>query len=278
MAVTLLDGPLGTQLSAHGVATPAPLWSAAALESHPALVRDLHRSYAAAGAQVHTANTFRTRRRAAGPRWRALAAAAIRLAREGLPPGSRLAGSMAPLEDCYRPDLSPPDPGPEHAELAQALAALGCDLLLCETFPHPGEALAAVEAAVATGLPTWASFTAGYRADLLTPAEIAAAARQAEARGASAVLVNCVPATETLRYVRALADSGITVPFGAYANAGHPDEGLGWEQERGDGPARYAELAASWADAGATLIGSCCGTGPQTTRALARRLSAHWPL
>lgn len=262
---------MGTQLNAHGLETPPPLWSAAALRSHPALVASLHRAYAAAGAQVHTANTFRTRRRSAGTEWHALAEKAVRIARASLPPSSTLAGSIAPLEDCYRPDLSPPESRAEHAELAQALAALGCDLLLCETFPHIGEGLAAVEAAVDTGLPVWAAFTAGYRADLLIPEELARAARLAEERGAVAVLVNCVPASQTLRYVRALADSGVQVPFGAYANAGHPTEGLGWARTD-DGPERYAELAAEWVDAGATLIGSCCGTGPETIAALARRL------
>lgn len=271
MAIVLLDGPLGTQLNAHGLQTPAPLWSAAALRSHPELVQQIHRAYAAAGAQVHTANTFRTRRRSAGPHWGVLAEEAVRLAREALPPGAVLAGSIAPLEDCYRPDLSPPDPKPEHAELAGHLASLGCDLLLCETFPHVGEGLCAVEAAAETGCPTWAAFTAGYRADLMEPETLAAAARAAEARGASAVLVNCVPASQTLRYVRALADSGITVPFGAYANAGHPTEGLGWAPAE-DGPRRYAELAAQWAGAGATLIGGCCGTGPETISAIAEVL------
>jgi len=274
MSVTILDGPLGTQLNAHGLETPAPLWSAAALRSHPQLVQRIHRAYADAGAQVHTANTFRTRRRSAGAQWRELAEEAIRLARAALPPGATLAGSIAPLEDCYRPDRSPPAPGAEHAELAAALAALGCDLLLCETFPHVGEGLAAVSAAVATGLPTWAAFTAGYRADLLTPGALAQAAREAEARGAQAVLVNCVPASQTLRYVRALADSGIQVPFGAYANAGHPTEGLGWVSTD-DGPARYAALAQGWVDAGATLVGSCCGTGPDTIAALARCFQTH---
>ena len=175
------------------------------------------------------------------------------------------------MEDCYSPERSPLQPGAEHALLANALVAAGCDLLLCETFPHVGEALAAVEAAASTGAEVWVSFTAGYKADLLTPDEIAAGAREAVDRGASTVLVNCIPARETLRYLRPLADLG--VPFGAYANAGHPDDGLGWvSTDRG--PARYADIAQTWVDIGATVIGSCCGTSPRTTAALAARFSA----
>ncbi len=268
MAVTILDGPLGTELSARGIATPAPLWSAAALTTAPEQVAAIHAAYARAGATVHTADTFRTTARAAGPQWRELVDRAVALARSAIPPHHRLAGSIAPLEDCYSPHLSPPAPGPEHAALAQALHAAGCDVLLCETFPHIGEGLAAVEAAVATGAEVWASFTAGYKADLLTPAQILAGARQAVDRGAAAVLVNCIPAQQTLRYVAPLAELG--VPFGAYANAGHPSEGLGWCSDD-DGAERYADLAGQWIAAGATLIGSCCGTGPHTIAALARR-------
>ena len=271
MPITILDGPLGTELFARGIDTPAPLWSAAALTTHPDAVAAIHREHAEAGAMVHTANTFRTTRRAAGADWRSLVHTATRLARGAIGPEHRLAGSIAPLEDCYSPQLSPADPGPEHALLAEALVAAGCDLLLCETFPHIPEALAAVDAAVATGAEVWVSFTAGYRADLLTPEQIAAGAAEAVERGAAAVLVNCIPARQTLRYLTPLADLG--VPFGAYANAGHPDDGLGWVSTD-EGPARYADIAQTWVNIGATLIGSCCGTSPATTAALSARFQA----
>src|SRR5262245_13933060 len=193
---TILDGPMGTELAARGVPTPAPRWSAEAIDRAPEVMAAIHREYAAAGATVHTANTFRTKRRQIPDRWDELARRAVAIARASVPARHRVAGSIAPLEDCYRPDLSPPDPRPEHRELARALAGAGVDLLLCETFPHVGEALIAVEEAVQTGLPTWVAFTAGPDATLLTPREIEAGAREAVARGASAVLVNCTPATE----------------------------------------------------------------------------------
>lgn len=269
--VTLLDGALGTELIARGIPAPAPLWSALALETHPGAVAALHRGYAEAGAEVHTANTFRTRRRDAGERWAQLTRRAVGLARGAVPEGHRIAGSVAPLADCYRPDLSPEDPRPEHREFCRLLAASGVDLLLCETFPHVGEALVAVEEAAATGLPVWASFTAGPDGSLLTPAQVRQGARGAAERGASAVLINCTAASKILPFVEALAGAG--VPFGVYANAGDPAEGLGWG-DTADGPARYAALAARWVEAGATLVGGCCGTGASHVAALrARRLA-----
>jgi S-methylmethionine-dependent homocysteine/selenocysteine methylase len=265
MAITVLDGPVGTELLRRGVPTPPPAWSSAALRDAPEVVAAIHADYARAGAMVHTTNTFRTRPAVWGAAWADLARVAVRLAQGA---GGRVAGSIAPLADCYRPERSPPDATPRHAALAHVLADAGCDLLLCETFPHVGEALAAVDAAVATGVETWVSFTAGPEADLLTPDAVHAGATEAVRRGASAVLVNCIPAARTLPYVEALA--GLGVPFGAYANAGHPDEGMGWRPAP-EAPERYVAFAEAWVAAGATLVGSCCGTGPDVIAALARR-------
>jgi S-methylmethionine-dependent homocysteine/selenocysteine methylase len=270
-SVCILDGPTGTELARRGVATPAPVWSAEALRTAPDVLAAIHDDYVQAGATVHTAATFRTRRRAAGDDWTTLTDAAVALLRSRLPPGAVLAGSIAPLEDCYRPDLSPPSPGPEHAELAERLVLNGVDMLLCETFPHVGEGLAATAAACGRGVPVWTSFSAGYRGDLLTPAQVADGARAAVDLGAEAVLVNCVPATHTLPFVEALvAAVGDRVAVGAYANAGPEHGGLGWGRGA-EGAHQYVRLAESWVSAGATLIGGCCGTEPATIAALVDR-------
>lgn len=277
--VVLLDGPLGTELLARGVPTALPGWSAHALEEAPDVVRAIHADYAAAGATVHTTNTFRTRPRVFPETWEELARRAVALARDAVPAGHRVAGSIAPLEDCYRPDLSPADGDPartreEHGLLARVLAAQGCDLLLCETFPHVAEGLLAVEAAAATGLETWASFTGGPEADLLTPADVALAGREAVARGASVVLVNCVAARGMLDYLRALREAvPAEVPVGCYGNAGSVDDAMGWKSTPG-APERYAELALGWVEAGAEVVGGCCGTGPEHIAALAKLLTS----
>ena len=268
MTITLLDGPLGTQLIAQGHACPAPEWSAAALTHAPELISAIHQSYAKAGANVHTANTFRTQPEVLGARWTTAARKAVTLARNAIPKDHRLAGSIAPIADCYRPDLSPPNPGPRHAQVARVLAESGVDILLCETFPHVEEAVSAAAAAIETGTETWVSFTAGPDANLLTPQDIRKGAQQVIRMGAAAVLVNCIPASQTHRFLAAIADLGVA--FGAYANAGHPDEGMGWLPSK-DGPQRYADHAETWIELGATLIGSCCGTGPEHIEMLHRR-------
>lgn len=259
---TLLDGPMGSQLTDRGVETSLPLWSARALWQAPSVVSTIHRDYVEAGATVHRANTFRATPRLLGGEWFRWAKQAVLLARKVVPAGQKVAGSVGPLEDCYSPEKSPPAEvaRAEHRELVVLLAELKVDLLLCESFPNPAEALIAVEECVRTGLPTWVSLTAGPDGTLLTPQQLAEGARACVAAGAQAVLVNCVAATHTLPYVQAI--SALSVPFGAYANASL------WGRPPAP-PRTYAACARTWLDAGATLVGACCGTSPAHTRELA---------
>ena len=276
----ILDGAVGTELWGRGIDTAGALWSANAIRpgargsrlDSPRLCGG--RGHGSHGGDVSNEAPVR------GGELERLARRAVAIAREAVPEGHRIAGSIAPLEDCYRPDQAPTDSSllvREHGELARALVDAGVDLLLAETFAAPHEAVAATEACVATGVETWVALTAGPRADLLTPAALAEAARRCVDAGARAVLVNCVPATKTLAYVEALARVG--APFGAYANAGDMEEGLGWvAANEARGPAvRYAELARTWASAGATILGGCCGTGPTHIEALAQMLSVRAP-
>ena len=263
----VLDGPVGTELARRGVPTPLPLWSADAIESHPGELAGIHADYAAAGATVHTANTFRTdpwtlERLGLGDRWKRLTTRAVGIARSAVPPEHRVAGSISPLEDCYRPDLSPPIDlcRREHGRQADQLAEAGVDLLLCETFPHPGEAIAAARAALATGLPVWLSLTCGPAGDLMAPDPLLETLHVAGGLGVEAVLVNCSPPSTLLPLLRRIADLGL--PFGAYGNVGRPDARTGWRNEGDARPEPYAAAVRSWLELGATIIGGCCGTTP----------------
>ncbi|MGB5694752.1 MAG: homocysteine S-methyltransferase family protein [Polyangiales bacterium] len=270
MAVQILDGAIGTELISRGLSLEAPGWSASAIAQAPDLLAAVHADYACAGATLHTANTFRTQPRAFGREWKAALEAAVRIVRDAVPPGCVVLGSMAPVEDCYRPDLSPGVAArPEHRKIASALASSGCDVLLCETFANGEEALAAVEEAKATGLPVWLSLTAGPPGDLLSPEALAQIGRDAVSSGLDRLLVNCVAATRIEAYVDAIGSLG--VPIGVYANAGREEERLGWGATSARAAAAYADLAERWRQAGASVIGGCCGTGPLHIQALAER-------
>jgi S-methylmethionine-dependent homocysteine/selenocysteine methylase len=278
--VILLDGALGTELERRGVPAPLPLWSAAAVVERPDVVRTVHEEYIRAGADVLTTATFRTTPRAFGKAGRAGDAEAalvraVALAREArdrvaAPRQVLVAGAMAPLEDCYRPDLAPPADvaGAEHAAQAARLARAGVDLILAETMNTIAEARVAVRGAVATGLPVLVSFIcAGGRA-LLSGEDLAAAVREVAAAGADAVLVNCVPPPVAAGCLDAIA-AATGLPRGAYANAGAPDLAAGtWSFDAGWPPERFATAALDWVRRGALIVGGCCGTAPAHIRAL----------
>lgn len=268
--IALLDGATGTELARRGFDVAVPGWSASALVHAPELVRTIHADYVAAGADMVTANTFRTHARnvaRAGFRQSAgeLTTLAVELAREAA--GHALvAGSQAPLEDCYSPQLIPPDAElrDEHRAHARNLADAGADLILIETMPTIREAAFASEAARDTGLPFLVSFVCNAEpaGRLLSSESLADAAKAVLPFKPAGVLVNCLAAavvTPLLRVLRAAVPGTV---IGAYANTGERPPGGEWIATSATDPQAYARFAADWLEAGATLIGGCCGTTP----------------
>ena len=275
-ALTILDGAMGTELTRRGIDTHLPLWSAKALLDAPEVVAQIHADYVAAGAQVLTTNTFRTNRRTLdrvglGSRMRDLNHSAVQLARAACTPGVRVAGSLAPVEDCYTPTLVPSEAelDAEHRELATYLAEAGCDLLLVETMNMIREAVAAARAAAATGLPVWVSFTLNKHNLLISGESLGAAVRAVLPFQPQAILVNCIPVAQVsgaLRELHAVTPASINI--GAYANVGHVDDEVGWTLTHAVSPLNYANAAREWCAIGASIIGGCCGTGPEHIRAI----------
>ena len=267
----ILDGATGTAL---GPLARGPLFSAEALLSERGLaaLAGVHRAYVEAGAEVITAATFRTNRRAVGgDRFPRLAALAVRVAKES--GAARVAGSLAPLADCYRPELRPePDVAfREHAEHARALVGGGCDLLLVETVAAADEGLAAVEAASACGVPIWVAAMVRPDGKMRSGDDLASFFVAARNRGAGAALINCVPCDGVDLGLAAARDSGL--PFGGYAHMGAVDPASGWPTSPVLSPSDYRQRARRWIEAGATLVGGCCGTTPSHVGALAAGFS-----
>ncbi len=291
----LLDGATGTELQRRNVDTTLPLWSARALLQAPEVLHAIHADYIAAGADIITTNTFRTHRRTLaraglGERTRELTQLAVKIARAAAQQADRkifVAGSLSPLEDCYSPQLVPPNGELwiEHAEMARDLAQAGCDLLLVETMNTIREAVIAVRCASVTGLPVCASFVAGLNGlppdqvsqldvdealagvSLLSGESITEAVQAVQRLRPAVILINCVP----LAYIDRAFDELRTAhhgPIGLYANVGHADDQVGWTLTDDVQPAAYAQHARHWLRQGAAIIGGCCGTTPDHIAAL----------
>ena len=276
----LLDGATGTELERRGTKSALPLWSAHSLLHDPALVGRIHADYVEAGAELLTANTFRTQRHTlerdgVGERAAALTAQAVALARTAAAGGDRpvhVLGSAPPLEDCFRPDLVPDDDSlaSEHGEHAANLSAAGVDAILVETMNTIREALAALRAARAAKLPTLVSFACWDGPRLLSGELLREAVAAVRAEQPAAVLANCLPPSNVAACLGVLTDSGL--PFGVYANLGAPLDEHGRGRSDDCAPERFAAHAASWLAAGATLVGGCCGTTPAHIRGIAQQM------
>lgn len=272
----ILDGAMGTELERRGTDIGLPLWSANALIHHPEVVLQIHKDYIAAGADIITTNTFRTNRRVfknAGFSDQSLALTAravdlARRARDAFPDRHVLiAGSMAPVEDCYRPDLVPSDRElqDEHAEHAQRLADLGVDILLIETMTTIREAYAACSAANATGKDVIVSFTCSTDGRLLGGELLTDAIETLADRNPTMFSLNCIsprcltPLVQQMK--SAIADTGLDIPIAVYGNVGKPNVREG-TMTRDVSEEDYLAFAKDWKALGAAVIGGCCGTTP----------------
>jgi len=291
----LLDGAKGTELQRLGVPVTDPWWTTSALLSDEgrALLTAIHRDYAEAGAELTTANTFRTNLRAllrAGAEHdqaRTLVRTAVEAAREAIPAscGSVVAASMTSVEDCYQPQLVPTDDEElrrEHGWLADQLRDAGVELVMAETMNTVREAVAATAACATRGLPVWTSFVCTSGARLLSGEGLVAAAHAVADTGASMVLVNCTTLEDTDEALEELA-ADCPVPIGAYPNLEDRSELDEWQPVNHyvpvrHGPEDFADLMAERAIRfGLAAVGGCCGSTPAHIAALHARLGPARP-
>jgi homocysteine S-methyltransferase len=283
----LLDAAMGTELQRRDANTSLPLWSARALLEDPELVWTIHGDEVAGGAEIVTANTFRTHARSlarAGLEARAgeLSALAVRLAHQAASVRGReifVAGSLSPLEDCYRPDRTPDQESVEREHTAQArfLAEAGVDLILAETHNSIREAAAAARAVKATGLPVVVSLVSDGEGRLLSGETLEDAVAALTPLEPDAIGVNCVPAARLAGDLARLAAVAGGRALAAYGNLGLPADEKGWAFQDDMPPEAYAAEAARWLDLGARIVGGCCGTTPEHTRAVRRLLDSSAP-
>ena len=275
----MLDGAVGSELLRRGVKTALPLWSAHALLTAEgvATLRAIHTEYAHAGAEILTTNTFRTSRRvmrqaSRESEWRAVNQLAVEVAQEAArsvaPSVCLVAGGIAPLEDCYRPDLAPPEEQcyREHREQTELLAGLGADLLIVETMSSGHEVRAALRAAIETGLDVIVSLCPKPPAHLLSgePLEtLVPDLLEIGGKQLCGLALNCAtPEVMDSVYPR-LTKLSRSVPHGLYAHMGEPDDEVGWKLSEDGDPASYAAWMTGRVTPGTGFVGGCCGTTPE---------------
>lgn len=278
--IILLSGAMGTEILRRGISTKMPLWSTEALLINPAITEQIHTDYINAGAEVITTNTFRTQCRTlakAGKTSKArdLTILACKLAKNAVKKTGKdilIAGSVAPLEDCYSPGLTPPDDQlrTEHLEHAQNLKDGGVDFLLIETMITLRETLAAISAAKNIGLPFAVSFCCNDKFQLLSGEGLEVVTKVVEKFDPIFISINCINQDVVDQTIKKLKQV-TKYPLGVYAQGdGIPDDDQGWKfSEDKNSIEKYVENAHKWIEHGIQIIGGCCGTTPEYIKALA---------
>ncbi|MEP2782228.1 MAG: homocysteine S-methyltransferase family protein [Pseudoruegeria sp.] len=286
--ILLKDGGTGQELLKRSSMPPHPLWSAKVMMEEPEVVQRVHEDFLRAGASVLTLNTYsatpeRLEREGAAEMYIPLVSRAIDLgnaARDAVGTGAQLAGCLPPLHGSYRPDMqiSPAELLPLYQEIVEHQAE-ACDLFLCETLSSITEIIAATQAAVETGKPTWVAISVAddNSANLRSGEALIDALEAIEGMGQAGVMLNCSKPEAVDANLEALATTG--TPFGAYANGftgidaltiGGTVDGLNARLDLT--PNAYADFALGWVHSGAKFVGGCCEVGPTHITELARQL------
>lgn len=282
----IIDGGTGTEIEKRGVPMDDASWCAAALESHPQAVREVHESYVEAGAEVIIANTFTASRHileeaGMGERFEALNARGVALAREARDRAAERPVYVAGSISTFPPRLDPAyKPSPERArenyrDQARILAEAGADLIAFEMVRDVEHTRLALSGALETGLPVWLGFSATRNENgtlVLWEGGETLSEGVAELAGSGVSLVSVMhtlteDAPEALEEIKARWQG----PLGAYPHSGRfvmPN----WQFNDVISPPDFVAEARRWHDLGASAVGGCCGIGPEHIRLLREEL------
>jgi homocysteine S-methyltransferase len=287
----VLDGGLATELERRGADLRDPLWSAKVLVEDPDAIRSVHAAYFEAGADVAISASYQAtfeglagrgidRNAAAALMRRSVelareAAGADRVVAASVGPYGAMLGNGAEYTGDY--DKNEDELVEFHVPRIEALAEAEPDVLAVETIPSFVEARAIVRALEKVPeIPAWVSFSCRDGGHICDGTPIGSAVEvAASAPGVVAVGVNCTSPLHVERLVETISDTtGKRVVC-------YPNRGSFWDPMRKtwtDPPrqdARPPLRPLAWKEAGASLIGGCCGTTPDDIAAAARALGRN---
>lgn len=286
--VTIMDGGMGRLLEKIGAPFRQPEWSALPLMEAPQYVEQAHQAFIDAGAEIIITNTYavvpfhigQEKFDTDGRRLIKLAAEIAKQTIQNSGKDIKIAGSLPPAFGSYRPDLF-------DAEKAEAIYSPlieeqepYIDFWLAETVSSTNEAKTIASFLKDSKKPLWVSFTLKDREDsgdipqLRSGESINTALQTALDIKAEAILFNCSQPEEIEPALLILAEKEAPLFYGAYANAfpAMKKDALANStitELRADAcPDNYLAFARKWQAAGASVIGGCCGIGPDHIKML----------
>jgi len=280
----IMDGAMGTELMRRGIELPLPLWSSMSNIDQFDQVMNIHKDYIDAGSDILTTNTFRTTPRTfikAGYSQNeseiiseqccnmAIEAAKHAVKKEN----TLIAGSVAPLEDCYEPLHFP---GKEIAKkefqlIIDRIIKKGVDILLFETMGNYEEIESVLQVSNHVDIQRWLSIVLKNKNSILDGTELQKVVELANKNKIDMVLINCTPVNIILEALDIFLGYR-KGKWGVYPNAGEnmPTKDGEFVSKLDD--ESFCKAIQDYITLGASVVGSCCGSTPNTVRKISNMI------
>ena len=293
----ILDGGVGTEIQRRGYSLHKNTWSALAHYHHPVLVEEIHYDYINAGADIITTNTFSTAKHLLRTvdleaAFEEINQSAVRVAKQARERARNsdivIAGSISTIPDLERPDRLPVSDVyfKEFRQQAEILVDAGVDILLAEMMIQSEATEMIIEACSGLNTPIWVGLSASCTESdpeimaFRTPGKYQQVENETfenlvktisqhplQALGIMHTKVELIP--DSLKLISKYWRSSKM----AYAQIGETGE-HDWKFSKLISPADYVEHTKCWVESYAVdIIGGCCGTSPQYTKAIAKTLT-----
>jgi len=288
--IIILDGGTGTELERRGVVMNPQAWCGPATLQNAALLEEIHCDYISAGADIITANTYASSRlmlesAGFGDQFeeinRIAVKSALRARQTSGRPDVLIAGSLSHMcpysggvaKSQSARATSQAEMTAAFSELASFLAAQGCDLILLEMMYYPERIKCAFAAAIQTGLPVWAGFSArrNQAGQVISHApegdipfeEVVEVLKSFDVAAAGIMHTPCDVVGDALAILRKVYDGPLTA---------YPDSGYfkmpNWQFEKVIPSDEFLKFATQWVNDGVQVVGGCCGLSPEHIAAL----------
>ena len=270
----LLDGAMGSEFIRRGEILPPHTWSADVNLTNPDLLYGIHQEYVTAGVDYLTTNTFRTTPRAyqkTGLSYKEAYSTAkismhnaVQMARKASNDSIKILGSIAPLEDCYSPDLFPGADlaTKEFSVITEWLADERIDIFLLETMNNILETKTCLDVVEKYKLPIWVSFNLLDSDHIQSGELLKDAIKMVNKFSVDCILLNCNPLNRTFGALETLARH-CSGKWGIYPNLGVGEPSPDGIIKDYHSDAEFIDLTKNAVKLGATVVGGCCGSNPK---------------
>jgi len=294
-----MDGAMNTELARRGFTFTSAEWLCVNVDA-PEVVAGIHAGYAAAGAELHIANSFSAARHVLeaaglGHRFDSINRASVELCREAIdaaaPHRQWIAGSISTYAAGHDRRNLPGPPTLERncADQACVLAAAGADLIALEMMADADTCVAMMRGAAEAGLPVSLGlicvrdasgrvmlFGRGrdhlYAGENVPLDEVLPSILDRMPAGLRLIIAVMHSTAEDTGPAIAVVRAGWDGDIAVYPNTGVNDLKGGWDWTDAQTPEAFAASCEQWATQGVRVIGGCCGYGPEHIRAMSARL------